>query len=744
GDCVHQLPYKFYLKHVPTNQITTVSQGNVDVCGNSVILDKQSSVRLSKSGVYKFWAQIYPPAGADSHAADNKTSEMTITVGDDKKPDLSIGSLAFPRHVKQNTNTSVSVRVSNIGAKASTSTRVGVYLSNNSSNGGKTGLSDKPLAVFNVPVIAANASKPFTKNDIKFSQTGQKYIYACVTEIKDEKSTVNNCSASKPITITEAKKYPDLLAISPVISGTPKVGQTLNIKMTVKNIGGKASPTTNIGFYTSANSTKDINDKRLTLSSISALSAGSSKVISGQVKFPKAGDLWVFSCVNFVSDEQNRDNNCSALKKITVKNADSVISSITPKTAEQNKPTVFTVKGSNLSSTLKLSVDGCKLPTQYSPSSTQVQMRCTPTLSGIKRGYVKDNGVVIKTFTVQIAPTASDDFYLTSTTLTASRLSAGSRVTARGYQRYNGTSGAYKKPYLGYYLSRDQVLDTSDKLLATDISYLKSTRRYNYESASLLIPSSTSTGQYYILFIADYKKNYAESNENNNVQAVSLTVTDSGGNKASVSSVAPVSAVYGRKTSFTVTGKNLPSTLAFWMSQCINVRKLSSTSTRVLFSCTPSYSAGSKSGIVKDKPGGKTLRSFRVNVTKSTQNSSDDFYVNSSRLSSSTVSSGRYIYGYTKQYYTGTKRTTQLRRPYPYVGYFLSKDSQWDSSDKRLAHDASSIGSNDRYDPESARLTIPSGTKAGRYYILFVADYKKSYAESNERNNLQSVFLTVR
>ena len=122
--------------------------------------------------------------------------------------------------------------------------------------------------------------------------------------------------------------------------------------------------------------------------------------------------------------------------------------------------------------------------------------------------------------------------------------------------------------------------------------------------------------------------------------------------------------------------------------------------------------------------------------------SEDDFYVSDSRLSSSTVIAGNRVRAQTTQAYQGTKRRSQLQ-PSPYVGYYLSEDDQFDSTDTYLAQDASSIGSDDLNDPESANLTIPASTSEGAYYILFVADYKASHAESDESNNVQSVEIVV-
>lgn len=121
---------------------------------------------------------------------------------------------------------------------------------------------------------------------------------------------------------------------------------------------------------------------------------------------------------------------------------------------------------------------------------------------------------------------------------------------------------------------------------------------------------------------------------------------------------------------------------------------------------------------------------------------SDDFYVSDSRLSSTVVLAGKSVTAYTTQAYAGGKLRNQLK-PRSYVGYYLSEDEVLDSSDQLLGEDFSSLGSNDRDDPESARLNIPSSTLGGDYYILFVSDYKASYEEKDETNNVEAKPLTI-
>ncbi|MCK5902643.1 MAG: hypothetical protein KAG28_05785 [Cocleimonas sp.] len=66
------------------------------------------------------------------------------------------------------------------------------------------------------------------------------------------------------------------------------------------------------------------------------------------------------------------------------------------------------------------------------------------------------------------------------------------------------------------------------------------------------------------------------------------------------------------------------------------------------------------------------------------------------------------------------------------------------SGDRFLGADRSSLTRINRSNYESANLTILSNTHSARYYLLFVVDARGSYAESNERNNVQAVSFSVR
>lgn len=386
-------------------------------------------------------------------------------------------------------------------------------------------------------------------------------------------------------------------------------------------------------------------------------------------------------------------------------------------------------------------------------------------------------GGVKGSFTSTTAAESSDDFYVSGSRLSLGTVLAGESVTAYTTQAYTGTkrrSQLQPAPYVGYYLSQDEQLDSTDVLLAHDSSSIGSDDLSDSESASVTIPESTTGGSYYILFVADYKASYLEANEENNIEAVSfnipLSVSDdfyvSGSRLSSETVFAGESmTAYTTQAYAGTKGRSqlqpapyagyylsqddqLDSTDVLLAQDSSSIGSDDLTDSESASVTIPSSTTGGTYYILfvadykasyseADEENNIEAVSFNVPVSVS-----DDLYVSGSRVSSTTVVAGQSIRAYTTQAYTGTKRRYQLQ-PYPYVGYYFSEDDQLDSTDTLLAQDVSSIGSDDLDDSESASVKIPSSTTEGTYYILFVADYKDSHSEDNESNNVQSVEIAV-
>lgn len=135
---------------------------------------------------------------------------------------------------------------------------------------------------------------------------------------------------------------------------------------------------------------------------------------------------------------------------------------------------------------------------------------------------------------------------------------------------------------------------------------------------------------------------------------------------------------------------------------------------------------------------------FDICVTHTTSNGgggAEDITVSNVSVAPTTVVAGDEISVSADQNYSGDQLDSAL--PNFDLGYYLSDDCDLSSDDVLLGDDSSSIGSDDESDAESADLTIPLGTSAGTYYILFSSDDEDELTESDESNNLSCVEIII-
>ena len=119
-------------------------------------------------------------------------------------------------------------------------------------------------------------------------------------------------------------------------------------------------------------------------------------------------------------------------------------------------------------------------------------------------------------------PTFKPDLYMTSepaiVTPEAFALAAGSPVTISAQTAKNQgvvSAGSFS---LGYYLSRDSTITTTDTFLgsAFRLANLSSGGSATFPQATFTIPAGTAAGAYYIGVMADCTKSVLETNETNN------------------------------------------------------------------------------------------------------------------------------------------------------------------------------------------------------------------------------------
>jgi YD repeat-containing protein len=199
--------------------------------------------------------------------------------------------------------------------------------------------------------------------------------------------------------------------------------------------------------------------------------------------------------------------------------------------------------------------------------------------------------------------------------------------------------------------------------------------------------------------------------------------------KAKVTDVTPLVANVGAKTTVTIVGTDLPSSLDMQLTDCASIQKVSgATATLVQFNCTFS-SAGSKSGTVRDKAGSNyTLKEFTVNVTALPDLQITRLQPPVSAQAGQNVpvtvdvkntGSGAAAASTLKIYWVSGSVSTELSSlPIPIVA----------------AGQTVTLGTN---------VTIPASAASGSYSLLAKADSENVVNESAEDNNTASQVLSV-
>ncbi len=116
------------------------------------------------------------------------------------------------------------------------------------------------------------------------------------------------------------------------------------------------------------------------------------------------------------------------------------------------------------------------------------------------------------------------DLITTNQSTDASSVIAGNSVLANCHVANVGSGNSTATSYLRYYLSTNSTYSTDDVYLAQGIVGAQTAGAVSFQSANVTIPSSTSGGNYYIIYRADYSNTVSESNENNNVSSSAITI----------------------------------------------------------------------------------------------------------------------------------------------------------------------------------------------------------------------------
>ena len=121
----------------------------------------------------------------------------------------------------------------------------------------------------------------------------------------------------------------------------------------------------------------------------------------------------------------------------------------------------------------------------------------------------------------------NEDIFLTNVAVSSTNVNCGDDITMSCTQNYSGNQLDADLPSfdVDYYLSTNTTFDNLDILLGGNFSSLGSDDPANDEDRTGTIPTDTSPGTYYVLFVADSENELAETNENNNIEYIQIQVT---------------------------------------------------------------------------------------------------------------------------------------------------------------------------------------------------------------------------
>ena len=132
---------------------------------------------------------------------------------------------------------------------------------------------------------------------------------------------VNDFGKEVPTTGGGSGGSPDLIVESLSVSNSsPNAGQSFTLRATVRNRGNAQSAATTLRYYRSSNATISTNDTEVGIDSVSGLAASGTSTESISLNAPSSvGTYYYGVCVDNISGESDRENNCSAGVQVMVR-----------------------------------------------------------------------------------------------------------------------------------------------------------------------------------------------------------------------------------------------------------------------------------------------------------------------------------------------------------------------------------------------------------------------------------------
>ncbi|HEX8549471.1 MAG TPA: CARDB domain-containing protein [Cytophagaceae bacterium] len=631
-----------------------------------------------------------------------------------------------------------------------------------------------------------------------------KYYIILVADHYGYVAETNELNNTAYVGITVSQPLIDLAITDLKLSSSIlSAGSNFTVSNYLQNKGETSSGYSYTGYYLSSDTTLDINtDQVLNNYSDSYSVKGNSKVEqSASLYIPanvKVGNMYVIASADyqFLVSETNEKNNISYVP-ITISKPDLVsknpaLSATTVSAGGTIKASVFvlnqgaTTTGSsstgyylstdtifNRSSDTYLSYSylGSLAAGETSAQSSSLNIPTTVSPGSYYVLFVADYGYSVdekdeknNVSRVPLSITNPDiDLQIVNPYSSQTEVSPGNYFEVSHYLKNIGKSNAGSS-YTGYYLSKNAAFDMDeDILLGSSEAYSVSSSSSISQYRELSLPSTVEDGNYFLFFVADYLDFVSEVNEGNNVASIAITVgkpdllvTNVTLSSSSVEAGSQIKVYSFLKNTGSASSRT--SYLGYYLSSDtvfdINDRYLSY-----------SYSSQIKNGEYDllektlDIPANVEPGAFYLVLYADYENSNVeineknnyaavkigvvppniDLVISKVYTSANKISQNEYL--------TVSNTLTNLgksRAGENYTGYYLSKDTVFDSSaDTYLASSSVYSLSGNSATDQSQSFSLSGNLAIGTYYVLVVADYNKMVSEQNEKNNVVAVPVEV-
>ena len=728
------------------------------------------------------------------------TISCVTTVPPQAQADLVVqGASLSPLSVVAGGNVTASCTIYNLSGATASSSNVGYYLSTDAT------LDAADQLLGSSQGFALSVGQSSYRYGYLTMPTGTapgSYYVLFAADYLNQVSESNESNNVASVSITVTAPSIDLIILQPSVNPlNTAAGNPLNMSCYIVNQGNAVANSSSVGFYLSTDATLDATDQLLTSQYGAQLSPPYSSSRYGTAALPSTVTpgtyfiLFVADYQNQVSESNETNNVASVSITVSPPGIDLIIqqeqlypSSTVAGNTVQLSCTIFNqgnIQANSSTAGFYLSTNqlfdaadillstatGTVLAANQGSSRYGSPVIPIGTASGsyyvlfvadplnVVNEVIETNNVRSLPLTI-VAPTI--DLQVQSVYLTPTSVAPGN-VTASSCYLYNQGNALANPATVGYYLSTNQVLDAADVLLGNTTGTVAGAN-YSSRYFNITVPTGTTPGSYYVLFVADYLNQVAETNENNNLTAAPLQVVAPGVDLAMYQPyLGQNSTVPGGTVSASSYIQNLgnstadSSTVGYYLStnqvlDASDVLMYTSTggalgagqySSRYDYLVVPvGTAAGSYYVLFVADPLNAVTETNELNnvaaVALQVIAPGIDLLILQQSLSATSVTPGFAITGGCYIQNVGNASAASST-----VGYYLSTNSVLDASDVLLNTVTGMALPAGQTSYRTSGLVVPTGTAAGNYFVLFVADPLNAVTETNELNNVAYTQLTV-